>query len=443
MSALAEILLSNGYKVSGSDMKYSPIIEKLRQKGAKIYIGHSEENIKDIDLIVYTSAISNDNPELVKAKQLNIPTIDRATFLGQLMKNYENSIAVAGTHGKTTTTGMLSIILDNSEISPTILLGGKLDQIGGNVKLGDNECLLTEACEYKGNFLKFYPTTGIILNIEEDHLDYFKDINHIVDTFKDFASLIPSNGALIINNDDEHASQVIKKANCNVITFGINNNSDITATNIKFNNAGFPTFDVKIKDKLIENVTLGVMGIHNIYNSLAAIACTYNIGISTETIISSLKSYTGTHRRFETKGKVNNITIIDDYAHHPTEIKTTLDTAKKIKANNVWCIFQPHTYTRTKALLNEFSHAFNDADKVIVTDIYAAREKDTGIIHSKDLVNKIKSQDVDVVYMKDFEDIAKYIFKNADDGDIVITMGAGDIFKVGEMLLNNQMDYSA
>ena len=434
MSGLAEILLKYNYKVSGSDMNDSPMIHKLKNKGATIFIGHNKENIHSADLVVYTSAIPDDNPELVEAINNKIDTVDRATFLGALMKSYKNSIAVAGTHGKTSTTAMLSIILNNSDISPTILLGGELDQIGGNVKIGNGNCLLTEACEYKGNFLKFFPTIGVILNIEEDHLDYFSGIEHIIETFSEFVSLIPNNGALIVNNDDKNIHKVLNYANCNIITIGIESKSDIFASNITFTKKGFPQFTLNIKDESKYTVTLNVMGIHNIYNALSAIATAYYVNIPLDIIINSIESYTGTHRRFEKKGSFNGVTVIDDYAHHPSEIKATLSTAKQITNNKLWCIFQPHTYTRTHSLLNEFSNAFYDSDIVIITDIYAAREKDTGLVHSKDLVEKLKENNINVLYISNFDDIASYVRENSNYGDVVFTMGAGDVFKIGEDL---------
>ncbi|WP_069650641.1 UDP-N-acetylmuramate--L-alanine ligase [Caloranaerobacter ferrireducens] len=437
MSGLAEILLNAGYTVSGSDMKNSEIIERLKEKGAIIYIGHDKNNINGADLIVYTSAISKDNPEYIEAIERNIAIVDRATFLGQLMRIYKSSIAVSGTHGKTTTTAMISVILEHSNLDPTILLGGVLDTIGGNVKIGKEDIFLTEACEYRGNFLKFNPNIGIILNIEEDHLDYFKNIDHIVETFADFAALLPKDGFLVINNDDINTSKIINKANCNIVTFGIKNKSNYKADDISFTTYGFPKFKLIINNSEEYNVTLKVMGIHNVYNALASIATAHNLNIPINTIIEAIESYTGTHRRFETKGIINGIRIIDDYAHHPTEIKATLNAAKKLRHNKIWCVFQPHTYTRTKALLNEFSEAFHDADNVIVTDIYAAREKDTGLVHSKDLVDLLISKGMKSLYINNFKDIVDYLSKQTSEGDIILTVGAGDIYKVGEMLLNN------
>ncbi len=435
MSGLAEILLENGYKVSGSDMKSSTILKKLEDKGAVVNIGHSKDNIGDADLIVYTDAISKDNPELQEAFDKKIVTVDRGTFLGQLMRLYKNSIAVSGTHGKTTTTGMLSVIFDGSPLDPTILLGGELDQIGGNVKIGNGEVLLTEACEYKGNILKFFATIGVILNIDEDHLDYYKNLNHIINTFSDFVKMIPEEGYIVVNNDDKNVKEAIKGAKCNVITFGINNDANYKATNITFNERGLPSFKLIIDNKESYDISLSTIGIHNVYNALAAIATAHICGVPIDSIIDSIAKYTGTHRRQEYKGNLEGATIIDDYAHHPTAVRATLSALRNSSKGKIICAFQPHTYTRTKALLHEFANSFSDADKVLIADIYAAREKDTGMIHSKDLANELVKNGVDAEYLGTFEEISDYIRKNASEGDIIVTMGAGDIYIVGEMLL--------
>lgn len=437
MSGLAEILLEKGYKVSGSDMNNSFIIEKLKKSGADIYIGHDKKNIKNADLVVYTDAISSDNEELLEAKNKNIKTVDRATFLGALMRNYDNSITVSGTHGKTTTTSMLATILNDSHFNPTVLLGGYLDEIGGNVKIGNKEIILTEACEYKGNVLKFYPNTAIILNMEEDHLDYFKDINHIVDTFVEYSKNIDENGTLIINIDDENSNKVIENTKANVITIGINNKADYSAENISFTSQGFPKFMLKINSSSIHPVNLNVMGIHNIYNALASIAAAHSLGMPINKILSNLEKFRGTHRRLEFKGLLNGIKIIDDYAHHPTEIKASLTALRNSTKNKIWCIFQPHTYSRTKTLLNSFAKSFDMADTVIVPDIYAAREKDNGIIHSTHLVNELIKNGIDAKYMASFENIENYILNNAEKGDIVVTMGAGNVYRIGEDLLKS------
>ncbi|WP_429085380.1 UDP-N-acetylmuramate--L-alanine ligase [Brassicibacter mesophilus] len=438
MSGLAEILLENGYKVSGSDMKFSPILKKLESKGAKVYLEHNKENILGADLIVYTDAISKDNPEFIEATSKNITTVDRGTFLGQLMKGYKNSVAVSGTHGKTTTTGMISVILDESPLQPTILLGGELDQIGGNIKIGDGELLITEACEYKGNILKFYATIGVVLNIEADHLDYYKNLDHIISTFSDFSKLIPKDGYIIANSDDTNVKKAIESSNCNIVTFGVDNNSNYQASNIKFMTNGLPYFKLTINGNETYDVQLGVMGMHNIYNSLAAIATTHICGVPIESILQSIQHYTGTHRRQEYKGMINGVKIIDDYAHHPTAVKATLSAIKNLTTKKVWCVFQPHTYTRTKALLEDFGESFYDADKVLVADIYAAREKDTGLIHSKQLVDILIKNGIDATYFESFNLISEYLKSHVTEGDIVLTMGAGDIYTVGEMMLENK-----
>lgn len=435
MSGLAEILLDQGFMVTGSDIQQSPIIEKLRKKGAKIIIPHNAQNVLGADLVVYTSAVKEDNPEMIKARELNLPIIDRASFLGSIMKEYGFGIAVAGCHGKTTSTSMISLILKNAHLDPTILLGGELDAIGGNVRIGKSPYFITEACEYMENFLKFYPYVGVILNIDEDHLDYFKDINHIKTAFLKFARLIPKKGCLVLCSENSHAMEIAPQVNCNVITFGIDIESDYMAKNIKYDELGHPSFDIFKKDKNMGSFSLKVPGRHNIINALSAFAVSDFVGISPEIISSSLLDFRGTHRRFEIVGNHNNITIVDDYAHHPTEIRVTLEAAKKVPHNHIWCIFQPHTYTRTKLLLNEFAHSFYGADTIIITDIYAAREKDTGLIHSKDLTKEINDNSNNALYIKEFEDIAKYISQNAKPGDLVMTIGAGSITNLGPVIL--------
>lgn len=434
MSGLAEILISEGYKVSGSDAKNSKMVEKLKSLGADIYIGQSKDNIKDSDLVIYTDAIAKDNEELNEALNKNIKTVDRASFLGALIKNYTNSIAVSGTHGKTSTTSMIATILSKSDLDPTILLGGSLDEIGGNVRLGNKEHLLTEACEYKGNILKYYPSIAIILNIEEDHMDYFRDMDHIVDTFIGYTDNIQSDGHLVLNLDDPNAKTLIKNTRANIVTFAIESDADYRATNIDFDIHGFPSFDLKVKGGETYKVNLNIMGVHNIYNTLASIVASHLLGLDMEFIIESMESYHGTHRRLEYKGSIGNIKVMDDYAHHPTEIRATLKALKQAKSK-VWCIFQPHTYTRTRILMDDFSNAFYDADKVVITDIFAARELDQGQVHARDLAKKLEANGVDVTYIKEFEDIEKYLLDNISDNDLVVTMGAGDIYLVGEDIL--------
>ncbi len=433
MSGLAKILLSNGVKVSGSDMKSSHLTDDLIKSGASVTIGHSADNIKDPDLVVYTAAISDDNPELCEARRRGIKSVERAELVGYIMKQYKTAIAVSGTHGKTTTTSMISHVLLENETDPTIMVGGELDAIGGNLRTGGKDIFLTEACEYHRSFLKFCYKIGIILNVDADHLDYFKDIDEIIDTFGDFAAKIPSDGVLIVSCDNENSMKAAKKANCSIITIG-RHEADFTAKNITFDAFGKANFDVYYKGEYVTDLMLGVIGTHNVYNALAAFACGVELGFDVEKIKHGIESFHGTHRRFEKKGYMGSIPVYDDYAHHPTEIKATLKTASKMEINEIWCVFQPHTYTRTKVLFDDFIKVLSYADHVVLADVYAAREKDTGLVSSKQLADKMEN----AVYFKTFEEIEDYIAKNAKDGDIVITMGAGDIYKVGEDLVKRK-----
>ena len=434
MSGLAEILLKNGYTVSGSDMKNSNMIEKLRNKGANIYIGHSADNIQDSDLVVYTAAISEDNPEFQKAIELKLPMMDRAEFLGKIMLGHKYNVAVAGTHGKTTTTSMLTHIVIEEQVDPTILVGGELDVIEGNVLAGNSDYFITEACEYKGSFLKFHPYIGIILNVDADHLDFYKDINHIKDTFNKFIDIIPEDGFLVCNGDDSNVSDIINNHKCTIMTYGINN-GEYTARNITYNSLGCGSYDLYKNDHALFSIVLNVPGEHNILNSLAAICTSLALNISKESIIKGLSNFGGTHRRFEFKGFKNGVTVIDDYAHHPTEIQATLNACKNYPHKDLYIVFQPHTYTRTITLFDDFVKTFNGVNHLLLADIYAAREKDTGIVSSVKLGDSIRLTGVDAINYHSFEEIVNYLKSNAKDGDLIITVGAGDINLVGEMYL--------
>lgn len=438
LSAIAEILLSRGYSVSGSDMKESDITSKLAKMGARIFIGHRAENVDNADLVVYSAAVGKDNPEIMRAAERGIETVTRAQMLGVLMSEYENSIAISGTHGKTTTTSMVSLILDRAGLEPTILVGGNLAEIDGNVKVGHSKFFVTEACEYMDSFLSLRPKIEIILNIDSDHLDYFKDIEHIVSSFDKFASLVPDDGIIIAYDANPFVNKVIK-GHSNAVTFGLNENCDYWASDILFNESGMPSFKVNHGGKDLTTVQLAVPGEHNILNALAAFTCGHTLGVDEQIIKETLESYKGTERRFDIVGTTSQgVKIVDDYAHHPTEIKATLSASMNVPHNNLWCIFQPHTYTRTLALFDEFAEAFNKADKLILAEIYAAREKNIYKISSAQLAEIIKEThpDKEVLFMEDFREIAEYVNKNARKGDMVITMGAGDIYKVGEMLLD-------
>jgi len=436
MSGLAEILLEENFAVAGSDRAPSDLTRMLEERGVKIFYGQREENLNgDIDLVVYTAAIKDDNPELVAAKKRNIPTLTRAELLGQMMKNYKTPVAVSGTHGKTTTTSMISQVLLSAEADPTLSIGGIYRPIGGNIRVGASELFVTEACEYTNSFLSFFPKIGIILNIEEDHLDYFKDLSDIRNSFRRFALLLREDGALIINGGIERYEELTEDLPCRVITYGLSADLDYAASQITYDDAGFPSFCLRGKEGGERNFSLRVLGEHNIQNALAAIALADLLGLSDEVISAGLLAFTGTDRRFEYKGQVNGVTIIDDYAHHPTEIRATLNAARQYPHRRIWCVFQPHTYTRTKAFLVEFASALSLADEIVLADIYAAREKDTLGISSETLQEEIRSLGHSCHYFPAFDEIENYLLKNCTKDDLLITMGAGDVVKIGENLL--------
>lgn len=438
LSAIAEILLSRGYRVSGSDMKQSEITDRLEKHGVQIYIGHRAENVENADLIVYSAAIAEENPEIIRAREKNIPLASRAEVLGTLMDDFENSIAISGTHGKTTTTSMVSLILEHAKLAPTILVGGNLAEIGGNVKVGSSQYFVTEACEYRDSFLQLRPRIEVILNIDSDHLDYFKDIEHIVSSFEKFTQAMPEGGKLIAYDANPFVSRVVRDIP-DAITYGYSQGCTYQIADVAFDGNGMPSFDVHYNGEDLGRVMLRVPGEHNILNATAAFACCHQLGVSTGTIIDTLDKFTGTQRRFDIIGTTEGgVKLVDDYAHHPTEIKATLSAAHNIPHKQLWCLFQPHTYTRTLALFDEFAEAFTDADVLILAEIYAAREKNIYKISSKELAEEIKRvhPEKKVYYMDTFEDIANYVRVNAAEGDLVITMGAGDIYKVGEMIIN-------
>ena len=436
MSGLAEILLKEGFTVSGSDSKVSPLTEHLEAKGAQIFYGQKASNIIDgIDCVVYTAAIRRENAELMEAVAKKIPMLTRAELLGQLMANYKTPIAVSGTHGKTTTTSMISHILLAGDTDPTISVGGILKIIGGNIRVGHSDVFITEACEYTNSFLDFLPKIGIILNVEEDHMDFFKDLDDIRHSFHRFAALLPKDGTLIINSEISQYEQIIAGLNCNVITYGIHHDADYTAQNIQYDNMGNVSFDLIDHGTKKDRIFLSVNGEHNVSNALAVIAVCEQLEIPLDIIKKGILSFTGTDRRFQYKGERDGVTIIDDYAHHPTEIRATLTSAQNYPHKDIWCIFQPHTYTRTKAFFDEFAEALSLADHVVLADIYAARETDTLGMSSAALTEKIKELGTDAYYFPSFEEIENFVSEKCIHGDLLITMGAGDVVNIGEALL--------
>ncbi len=436
MSGLAEILLEEGFRISGSDARESALTKSLEEKGARIYYGQRASNISDsVDVVVYTAAIHPDNPEYARAKERELPMLTRAELLGQIMRNYDTPVAVAGTHGKTTTTSMLSHILLKGGCDPTISVGGILPAIGGNIRVGNSGTFLTEACEYTNSFLSFFPKISIILNIDADHLDFFKDIDDIRSSFRRFAQLLPEDGTLIINADTPEYESIVRDLPCRVITYGLEQPGDYSASDIRYDQFGHASFTAKYKGETLGSCSLKVPGVHNVSNALASIAAGRLLDLSWDEIAGGLSDFTGTDRRFQYKGTVGGVTIIDDYAHHPTEIEATLHAAANYPHQKLWCVFQPHTYTRTKALLPEFARALTLADHVVLADIYAARETDTLGISSDDLRKEIAALGTPCEYFPTFDEIENFLLENCTQGDLLITMGAGDVVNIGEQLL--------
>ena len=445
MSGFAEYLHTFGFQVSGSDSQRSKITDHLIDLGIEVYFGQRPANITpDIEVVVYTAAIKEDNEELMEVKRRNIPLLNRAELIGQLMLNYDNAIAVSGTHGKTTTTSMLSLIFMEGNLDPTISVGGILDAIGGNMRMGKSQHFITEACEYTNTFLEFNPKRSIILNIDLDHLDFFKDIHDIRNSFRLFAKRLPKDGQLFINGEIDRYEEITKDLDCEVLTYGIidpsyaqtpEKNFDYAADRIVFDDMSTGSFDFYYKGQFIDRVRLNVVGVYNISNSLPAIGVSLQSGIPMDVIKKALLKFKGAKRRFEYKGSVGGVKVIDDYAHHPTEITATLTAAQAYPHKNLWCVFQPHTYTRTKQLLKSFAQSLALADKIVLSDIYASREKDPGDISSKDLANELSNLGKEVYYFPSFDDIENFLLQNCMNGDLLITMGAGDIVTIGESLL--------
>ncbi len=439
MSGLAQILLNAGFSVAGSDMKESALTAKLAAEGAEIFCPQAAQNITDdIGAVVYTAAIHEDNPELATARAAGLPLLSRAQFLGQLMENYTESVAVAGTHGKTTTTSMLAHIFLSAQVDPTVSVGGILRAIDGNIRVGSSEYFVTEACEYTNSFLHFYPKYSVVLNVEAEHLDFFKDFQAVRRSFGDFIRNTAPDGAVVLNGEIEDYEALTEGLKAPVVTYGLDERFDYHAVNIVYDNYGCASFTVVSEGKRPIPVCLRVPGKHNISNALAAYAVADRMGIAPEAILIGLSSYAGTDRRFQRKGSFRGVTVIDDYAHHPTEIKATLLTAQDYPHKRIVCAFQPHTYSRTKAFLDDFADALCLADVVVLADIYAARETDDLGVSSRDIAGRLEEKDCEVFYVPTadgFEALEKFLSKKCIDGDLLITMGAGNILEVGEHLL--------
>lgn len=436
MSGLAEILASRGHQVSGTDVKETAVTKHLQSLGIHINFEHRAENITDdITLVVYTAAIHDDNPELRAAHEKGIRIMDRAHLLGQIMDEYHDSVAVSGTHGKTTTTSMVSEILLAAEKDPTITVGGILPTIGSNLRIGNSPYFVAEACEYFDSFLQFNPFIAIILNVESDHLDYFKTLENIRRSFHAFAQRVPDNGLLVISEKIDNVEELTDGLTCHVETFGLSEKANWRAENIVHEADGRNSFDIYHNSAFFTTIHLHIPGEHNITNALAAIAASAFLGAAPEDCVKGLHHYTGTERRFQLKGKKDGITVIDDYAHHPTEIKAALAAAQNVQHNTTWCVFQPHTFSRTRFLFDEFGEAFGDADEIIIADIFAARETDDGTVSAAQLAERIAQTGKSARYVGDFAAIEAYLREHCKSGDLLMTVGAGDVYKIGENFL--------
>lgn len=430
MCPIAEILYHRGYELTGSDTSESDTLQRVRSYGIPVFMGQRAENIGNAQLVVYTAAVKPDNPELVAARGRGIPTVERSVMLGMVTKKYPNCIAVSGTHGKTTTTAMITQILIDAGKDPSAVIGGKLPSIGANGRAGSSGTIVCEACEYVDTFLQLTPAVSVILNIDNDHLDYFKTVDNIIRSFRQFA--VQTTEAVVVNGDNKNAMKAVEGiGNARIVTFGLSPENDYRAENIENTERARERFSIVTKDGRTARVTLSIPGRHNIYNALAAFAVADRMGVDTDGIVKSLHAFTGVHRRFELLGRFGGVTVADDFAHHPTELTATLTAAKQMGFSRVWAVFQPHTYSRTYLLLDEFAKALSIADKVVLSEILAVREKNVYNIYAKDLAAKIPG----CVWFPGFEEIAGYMVENAADGDLILTLGGGDIYKCANLIV--------
>ncbi len=439
MSGLALMAQSNGFTVSGSDMRPCSYTEKLEKNGIPVIIGHKKENIeKDCDLVVYSAAIRKDNIELVTAASYGIPLMERSYFLGKLSSLYPKTIAVSGTHGKTTTSSLTALMLYNAKMDPSVSIGGTLEQIGGNSRKGESEYFVVEACEFVDSFLHTKHFIGTILNIEEDHLDYFTGgLPQITQSFLKFAQILPKEGLLIANGEDEQIREkIIPYVSAQVVTYGFSENNDWRAVNIQYDKLGKPKFDVLKQGEYYASFALNIPGQHNVMNALSVVACGDFLGIDKSVMHATFSEFKGAKRRFEFCGEVDGIKVFEDYAHHPTELRVTIEACKNYDHRKLWVVFQPHTYSRTFYLFDRFVDAVKEADEVIFNDIYSDREANDWNIYSEDLAEKVTERyNIPCEVISRFEDIVNYLCKNACEGDFVLVAGSQSINQVAHDLV--------
>ena len=432
MCPLAEILHHEGFEITGSDAAESDTLARIRSYGIPVTMGHLPENVNGADMVVYTAAVKLDNPELVSAREQGIPTIERSIMLGTVVSKYKKSVAVSGTHGKTTTTSMLTQILTMSGFDPTAVIGAKLPFIGGNSRIGASDYMVCEACEYVDTFLRIYPAMSVILNVDEDHLDYFGTLSRIKESFRRFMEQTSS--TIVINGDDHNSMECVedirRKQEKEVVTFGFGKKNDFRAE-ITGESSVCDSFDLYHHNEKIASVTLKVPGKFNVMNALAAAAAAITLGVSPEQVSEALAAFSGAHRRFEILGKPCGITVADDFAHHPTELRATLTTAMSMGFRRVWAVFQPHTYSRTYTFLDEFAEVLSIPDHTILSEILPVRETNTYNIYAKDLADKIDG----CVWFETFEEIADYVTKKAKPDDLIITIGGGNVYMCADLIL--------
>ena len=436
MSGIAEILVKWGYQVSGSDSAKSSQTDWLEKNGIHVNIGQVSENItKDIDLVVYTAAIHEDNAELVKAKELGIPMVERGNFLGEITKLFKDTIGISGTHGKTSTTSMISLSFLEAGLDPSIQVGAVLKQIDGNYRVGNSDYFIIEACEYHESYLNFKQRSAVVTNIDDDHLDYFGSIDNIKKSFEKYVSMLPEDGFLVLNRDDDRCYDLRNSTKATVITVGKSDNADWYYDNVTYDEEGFPSYDAYHNGKMVKRITLRVPGLHMVFDSLCCIALCDAYGIKIDDIAKALLSYTGASRRLEYKGLIKGAQIYDDYGHHPTEINATVEGIMNKHFNESWVIFEAHTYSRLVQHLKDFAKSLIHFDHIIIIDIYAAREVNTYNIHEEDLIDEIKKLGKDAIHISDYDEIVNYVKDRVHENDIVLTLGAGNVTKIADLLV--------
>lgn len=434
MSGIARILKAQGHEVTGSDRGMTQFTDRLEKEGITVYYGHKAEQAKDADLIVYSAAIKPDNPERVYGREHGIPELERSVALGQLSARFHEVVAVAGCHGKTTITSMLAFVNEEANLDATVHVGGFMDLLDGGVRLGKSDLFITEACEYVESFLTLKPTIAIVNNIDNDHLDYYGDIEHIVAAFRKFLALVPENGHVLACIDDVYVRELLPSIDRKVITYGLSE-GDVHADTIAYDALGFPSFDLYDSEAKIGRVTLNVPGQHNVINALATYAASKLCGVTFAQYADAMERFRNTSRRFELLGEKNGVKVFHDYGHHPNEIRETLRAATHVPHGKIFCVFQCNSYTRARTLFCENVTCFGDADEVLVPDIYPGREVDTGIVHARDMVTSINRETHNAQYLGTFENIAAYLDEHAVPGDIVITVGSGDVYRQSQKLL--------